>query len=480
MIFRPHPLPAAANPADTALMLRIFAVLWALAIYFHLVSFSYPLTLASVVTVLLAWVVVVRPRLLPFMLLLGVHTVHEIARLPSGHNHMWFSLFINVCLMTALLTVLIQQRRWAVSLDTVYRRFAPSARVCLLILYFFVTFHKLNADFLDPARSCAVQMYRTMAEVYSILPLSDDFYTAAIYFTLLVELAIPLLLYFASTRLFGVLVAMLFHMLLALHPGFEFFNFAAMLYAMFFLFLPDSFSAACLKTLQPAADLWGRWQGSPVTRRLSRGWLYVGVPLLLTLLTFREDLHLPTTTDHARAVWLAVGIASIAVVLITALRVRTAVLPERSPQFRIRPVGLALVPLLLVLNGAAPYLGLKTQLAFSMFSNLHTEDGYTNHLIVPVSTQLWDYQRNLVYPIEAEPRGLQRRLFARVAFTTVQFREHVNRFPDGSVTYDYNGERHEVTHIGGDPLLPPLTFFEHKLLIFRPIPPPDNRGMCRH
>merc|ERR1712113_392661 len=44
-----------------------------------------------------------------------------------------------------------------------------------------------------------------------------------------------------------------------------------------------------------------------------------------------------------------------------------------------------------VLNGASPYLGLKTQYTWSLFSNLRVEDGVSNHLFIPASSQLFGY-----------------------------------------------------------------------------------------
>jgi len=39
--------------------------------------------------------------------------------------------------------------------------------------------------------------------------------------------------------------------------------------------------------------------------------------------------------------------------------------------------------LLALLNGSAPYLGLKTHNTWTMFSNLQVEGGQTNHLLIP-------------------------------------------------------------------------------------------------
>ena len=80
--------------------------------------------------------------------------------------------------------------------------------------------------------------------------------------------------------------------------------------------------------------------------------------------------------------------------------------PPARPTFSFRPWPVLLVPLLTGLNGCSPYLGLKTETAFAMYSNLRTEGGQSNHLLVPAGVQLFGFQQDLV-----ENKGLFVRLF---------------------------------------------------------------------
>ena len=45
--------------------------------------------------------------------------------------------------------------------------------------------------------------------------------------------------------------------------------------------------------------------------------------------------------------------------------------------------------------GLAPHVGLKNVQSYAMFSNLHTGRGASNHLFVPASWQVFDYQKDL-------------------------------------------------------------------------------------
>eukprot|EP00747_Dinoflagellata_sp_TGD_P209840 gnl/TRDRNA2_/TRDRNA2_83212_c0_seq2.p1 gnl/TRDRNA2_/TRDRNA2_83212_c0~~gnl/TRDRNA2_/TRDRNA2_83212_c0_seq2.p1 ORF type:complete len:405 (+),score=31.57 gnl/TRDRNA2_/TRDRNA2_83212_c0_seq2:120-1334(+) len=50
-----------------------------------------------------------------------------------------------------------------------------------------------------------------------------------------------------------------------------------------------------------------------------------------------------------------------------------------------------------VLNGASPYLGVRSQSTWSMFSNLRVEGGATNHFLFPVATQPFGLLRDIVH-----------------------------------------------------------------------------------
>jgi hypothetical protein len=70
--------------------------------------------------------------------------------------------------------------------------------------------------------------------------------------------------------------------------------------------------------------------------------------------------------------------------------------PPGRPLFAPRAGVAMLAPALILASGLTPYVGLGTERALSMYSNLRTEGGRSNHLLVPVGAQLFPYQRDLV------------------------------------------------------------------------------------
>lgn len=55
-----------------------------------------------------------------------------------------------------------------------------------------------------------------------------------------------------------------------------------------------------------------------------------------------------------------------------------------------------LTVILATLNGVSPYIGLKTQATWSLFSNLHVEGGESNHWLIPVWFQIFGYTKEVV------------------------------------------------------------------------------------
>jgi hypothetical protein len=170
----------------------------------------------------------------------------------------------------------------------------------------------------------------------------------------------------------------------------------------------------------------------------------VGVVVLLLL------AHLPEFTDRplrvlelrgnytGRWIWLALY-GSLGPALALAIGfggIRFAPVPAgwwRRP-------ALALAPVLVFLNGLSPYLGLKTEHSWAMFSNLQTEGGHWNHLFMPQSMQVFSFQDDLVRVVRSSDpylAGDPRRDIRLVAF---EMRRYLEDHPDVAITYEVRGE----------------------------------------
>jgi hypothetical protein len=133
-------------------------------------------------------------------------------------------------------------------------------------------------------------------------------------------------------------------------------------------------------------------------------------------------------------------------------------------------------PALVLFHGLSPYLGLRTVPAFSMFSNLRTEGGLTNHWFMPSrALRIAGFQEDLVTMRSAQDEELLR--FSRRprrAFYDLKMR--IQRMAaagkrDIAVSYRRGSEVHALARAETDPeLMEPVPWWQRKWLKFRPVP----------
>ena len=497
-----------------------FCVLWGLATLFHLVAKDpWPAPLLSTFLAVAALFLLHRPsephRL---ALLAALQMCESWTTAPFISNHWLFTGLVNLTLLQAYARLAWAGRTFAVEPGTLYRTFAPIVRLELLILYFFAVFHKLNADFLDPQTSCAVHFYAAQLQ-------SLPFALAGavpIYLTLAIEAAIPLLLCWAPSRNAGILLGLLFHAAVGFNPISEFYNFSSMIFALLFLF-----ASLRLDASWPTRRLFesARWkdmpffgkklsetppwvalrrardhipsfphkreskgslaqhksgQGTPSFPRkressgrglntkdgtqgfqtAAKSFLTVGAVLVgLILLVALNDL-IATPAELVLPLW---GLYSAGLILLFVLLPKS---PPARPAFSFRPWPVLLVPLLTVLNGCSPYLGLKTETAFAMYSNLRTEGGQSNHLLVPARVQLFGFQRDLIEIKDSSSGFLASLARRKLMLPFFEVRALLQQHPTTSLTY----ERHTGSSTSPSAQLrQPIPWPLRKLLYFRPV-----------
>jgi hypothetical protein len=177
--------------------------------------------------------------------------------------------------------------------------------------------------------------------------------------------------------------------------------------------------------------------------------------------------------------------------VIAALRSR-----GKESQFPNQPVKtIAWVGLFLVLmNGASPWLGGKTQTAFSMYSNLRSE-GKGNHCFLK-RIDVLPYQKNLVEVIDSNPNILDPSTrpkgianFANIGHKVLPYfsLRRLASTTDGdlSITYEQGGEIKKLTRQGdsvsGDEgLLKPIPLLQRKFLWFRRLDAFEGPMPCTH
>jgi len=366
-------------------------------------------------------------------------------------------------------------------LRTWFERFAPALRVELWCLYLFGVLHKLNRDYFDTSVSCAVNTFVGVAPRWldALATSGTASRTLLIAGSLAVETAVPLLLAFGRTRRIGIALGVLFHGFL----GLRFYAFTTGLLALYALFVPDSLwrDAAARIAQRRAHGRLARVLLAPGAAALAMGLVVAGFGLAGGLVAAGPQGAALARVGYplSAAGWIALMAAPLAWLLL---------LRWPAPGFAAAPPGriarigvLWIFPLLVLFHGFSPYLGLRTVPAFSMFSNLRTEGGLSNHWFMPDrALRLAGFQEDLVTLLDAQDDEL-RRFARRPRRTFYDFKLRIQRMAaagkrDIAVSYRRGGEVRTLAAAERDPeLMEAPPWWQRKWLKFRPVPIASER-----
>ena len=358
-------------------------------------------------------------------LLAGLAAIHVAVvglNLAGAYNHWYFAALVSLALLAAQLTS--------------PERFPSAGRASLLLLYAATGFHKLNQDFFDPAVSCAVTLYGQLRAQVPILPPAGALGGTLPVGVLAIELGLPILLLVRRTRTFGVLLGVGFHLLMAL-AGYP--RFSATGGALLLLFLP------------PGSLVW------PDSVRIAAA-IGSGAAIVLG-----------AETSDPFFLWLSVGVLLV-VGGVAARQLLKPPEPGGTPAFE-SPGWAAVGPALIVLSTIAPYLGLGTERAFAMYSNLRTEGGRSNHLLYSARWMPFGYQRDMVEVVESPDD----RVTPGLAMPFQELRARLSAPPTdsaagGLLVFRRGGARIEVAPGAADSLLAlPVPRWQRALLRFRAV-----------
>ncbi|MGV0810831.1 hypothetical protein ABQF34_02605 [Mycolicibacterium boenickei] len=459
-----------------------FTTLFAMGLVFHY-SDSQPL--AAVPVLLAALPALIFPGSVAAAgLVIATGATVAVLNLPAASNHLVVSLLVALALGTAALWALATRHRQ----HSFVERWLAAARspvgFVLLVVYFFTVFDKLNTAYFDPATSCGNELFGQLIwlnGVDSVVPSPTAGQFVAVV-AVAIEAAILVLLAVPRLRYWGVLLGVVFHSILAMA---SFYDFATVVFAVYVLLVPpEVFAGPGLRTT--------------ALRRLALAGFAAHVALSMLSNSAdspRSPIGLPWHTLLVLT-WL-VAVGPLMYALLRGYRATRAAGVE-SPGLRLQPVVLLLVPLLAVANGLTPFLGLKTVSNYSMFSNLHTEEGTTNHLVPGVTAlELAGYQRDTVTVVglefPAQPGDMtslrrQARWMSEdppVRIPWLELRRTVLLWQDAGIdgiriAYLRDGPPRVVDDAIADPVLAaPLPWWQRHLLAFRAVDSGWGADACR-
>ncbi len=435
---------------------------------------------------ILALVVLLRPfPRIAFLSLATVETLTVLIVLPLTNTNRLLQLFVFATVASTGFYVLARSGFRKLDAGAWLELFQPLLRLQLVIVYGLAAWHKLNFGFFDPQSSCAVILYER-TPFFHLHADGNLMRWGLILGTIATEMSLPVLLSLRRTRNFAICYGVLFHIALGFS---EFYSFSVTMICLLFLFTPDNFVDVAAKF----------WQGRS---RLFRNFVTIGalamliMVVALTVAAFGPSLaevrQIAGFQRGINMVWGRVAYWSGYWILLFYLPplglfawlwyLKPADLQPSAHSYSRIPKLFWVLPALLIFDGINPYLGLKTDTAFAMYSNLRSEGGTTNHLIWRHPLDLANYQEDLVQIVDStDPklkavaqRGRPITFFELQKETSYLAKEGVKNI---SVSYIRNGKLTQVEAAELDPELgtrPPL--LARKFLLFRTI----TREGCPH
>jgi hypothetical protein len=421
-------------------------------------------------------------RFLFFFIALLANIVHIFDLLPYVANHIFYEWLMNLTLFFITLFFLLKSRRAnqsAEELDTaIWEKMMPVGRISLIILYFYVVFHKLNSDFFEPKISCAGIFFEDVIHNFYLHKISFiknlfleynlGIRTISIYFTLISEALIPVLLSFKKTRNTGLIYGAVFHLILPFQGFTGIYSFSAMIYTSYVFFW--------------GIDAFEKFYAFIKKNRIFIG-TYFTVAVILVMY-FRTFDNWSVFNAASTFFWFVYSIIYLLLFYKTVnIHITTTKYHTGTP---LKLGILWLSPVIVFMNGLLPYVGLKTEDSYGMFSNIKTEGGGTNHHIVPVSSQVFNYQKEVVTVIDSDNEIFYRKDWAKndVHLVLFEFIRLLNDHEsDFRVKFEVNEKEYTVVKYQGafvetSGLDLHQGYLIRKFFRFRPIYPTSS--LCQH
>jgi hypothetical protein len=411
---------------------RVFAAMWGVATVAHLAgNWRYedilpePSLIGVLLTVagLLGTAVIVKPHEWTIIALSATILVVAILEAPLLGNHWLLAGFVS-------LAYLVSRARWG--------PFERAARWIVVLFYGWAAFSKLNSGFFDPATSCSLFYANQSLGEIGLGPIgaSSPLGWTMLFGCAVVELSVVPLLLVRQTRPYGVLLAVAFHGIVSLDLAQHFYDFTAVLLPLFVLYLPTEFA--------DRLELPFRSMKPSVRRLLVVVVATVGLGVTLASVTPLTDFTAGFLQKGSFLWW----VPYLALVVWSAAGAAKPV----SLSWRIGPAA-TVVAGLVFLNGLTPYLELKTNYSWNMYSNLVTLNGKSNHLLIRRTLPLRSGHEDLVEVIVSGDTELQRYAEEGYLLPWPSFLYYLMKHPEVAVVYKRGGVTRGVARAGDMPEL---------------------------
>jgi len=460
--------------ADATWLFGLFSLLFALSLILHQLWWGGFEVLSPHFLVIVAalWTAVRPTSVVRFLAMIAAEVLAVALDMPDVGSHTLLVLVSGACLLAyAAWTTLLARR--LPDPGTLFERIAPFLRVQLLVVYVAAAVAKMNPAFFDGEVSCAVALSGQVAWFDPGLLDGSWRVAPSMWATVAVEVALPVLLAVPRTRLVGLVVGGAFHTVLALAGNVPF---SALALALYVAFLPTDAPSRLRATLaaRPGLGRWvrrgQRWGASRAAFPAAVGsWLAAAVAF-----SFEPIAGRALIANGTRLVLVLIAVAAGVLLLLCLTRGGPPLYPPRS--LRLGHPVFAVGILLLVANSLSPYVGLKTESSFTMFSNLQTEAGHWNHAFIPEAVRVFPYQDQLVTITDSNDRALEDRTRGGTRLVRFELERYLRSHPGTTATYATAAAGASTQTAPPKSATTPPTAIVDRLVKFRAVRPPERAG----
>lgn len=410
----------------------------------------------------LSCVSVVAPRLsAPMVLNAAAFAAYYLASSPVASNNQLTAFFVSLTILGASLACWLgRSAAPGQGRESVFETIAGPGRWLLAAMYFFGIYHKINADFLNPQVSCAVELYSRLAAPVGLSGWSVGQW-GSIAATFVVEAIAMVALFVPRWKRLGMLIGIPFHIVIG-WTGYAYYkDFCTIVLFLYALFLPrEAVRAAMDAAIQ-------RFGGA---RQAGRAGLIVLGGGLAAYLAATGGLADPSRLAPTHLGFMPVfTLYALVFYAFVVLFVPATPATGEATKLLSTPRWLMAIPALFFLGGLSPYLGLKTESSIAMYSNLHTEGGVTNHLIMGQAPFAAGYQNDLVRPISSNSPAFDAAYIAGgLSLVRFEFDRMLASDPGLRVTFEHDGvvRTSDASWVN---TYASASFLERKFLTFKPV-----------
>ena len=409
-----------------------------------------------------------------FISFLIISTYFLLEKYPRLANHTTLLFFVNIYfLIITVYKFLVKKEK-----DIISENDFLLLRWVLIIVYFFTGFHKINSDFLFSENSCANWYHTKLLFIFTdevIKPYPKIIYTLSPFLVVLFETIESILLMFKKTQLFSLYSFLLLHFYLSLGG---FFDFAAVCISLMIAFIPTEHYNKYQHIFFKKINL--------IFVKINRLEFYSYFLILICIaILFEKEFNILQHVNHRYIVFISGALYIINLIIFSMYFFKIAyrnkiIRWDSEKMFYELPIRTYFCLSFLIFHGFQNYLGLSTAGTFAMFSNLKTEGGSSNHLLMKNNPfELFDYQKDLVYIHKINPpyykinysiKNIKNEIVPKVVFEEYLYNLKSLGVQRVDVIIEYKTDKILVKNILNDKYWTPNKLeLRHKYLYFRKI-----------